>query len=163
MMSGAIGVDTQSMERGSEASRLRESLPVQDIGVARDLTEVRTWEGSDQEPAEPSMLTGDPRARLIKQQCIMTRNPQKKLKRLKTEQLPLETIPRDFQTCTLLLTMKADGCGLAQLISGASQFDTWLADGKLRGAFNDGTDPETFTTLVEPLLSRAGHASLAAV
>jgi hypothetical protein len=159
MMNGAIGIDSHSMGRVSKVSRSREPLPPKDTGDARNSTGARAWEGSDQEPVEPSMLTGDPRVRLIKQQCLMTQNPQKKPKRLKTEQLPLETIPRDSQTCTLLLTMKADGCGLAQLLSGASQFDTWLADGELRGAFEDGTDPESLATLVEPLLARAGHAT----
>jgi hypothetical protein len=159
VMSGAMGVDLQSMGRVLEASRSRKPLPPKNTGDDRDSAEARPWEGSDQEPVEPSMLTGDPRAQLIKQQCLVTQNPKKRPKRLKTEQLPLETIPRGSQTCTLLLTMKADGCGLAQLLSGASQFDTWLADGELRGAFKDGTDPESLAILVEPLLARAGQAT----
>jgi hypothetical protein len=159
MMSGAIGIDFQSMGRVLEAPRSREPLPPKGTGDAKSSTGARAWEGSDQEPVEPSMLASDPRVQLIKQQCLMTQNPQKKLKRLKTEQLPLETIPQYSQTCTLLLTMKADGCGLAQLLSGASQFDTWLAGGELRGAFKDGADPESLATLVEPLLARAGQAT----
>src|SRR5690606_35697450 len=85
MMSGAIGIGSHSMGRLSEASQSREPLPPKGTGETRNSTRVRAWEGSDQEPVGPSTLSGDPRVQLIRQQCLMTQNPQKKLKRLKTE------------------------------------------------------------------------------
>jgi hypothetical protein len=91
----------------------------------------------------------------MKQQRLMAQHhAHKKPRRLKTEQLPLETIPRDSQTCTLLLTVAVDVRALAKLISDASHFDAWLVDGKLRGASKNGTGPEDTAALVEPLLAR---------
>ncbi|KAK4040511.1 hypothetical protein C8A01DRAFT_15608 [Parachaetomium inaequale] len=114
---------------------------------------------SDEGTAQPTVLMDDPRARLIKQQRLMKSNVQKKPKRLKTEQLPLETIPRDSETCALLLTVTADTGGLAQLLTGASRFDTWLVDGELRGAFKDGIGAHDTARLVEPLLARIGQGA----
>lgn len=159
MMTGANGVDPRNTETVSQASPPHRPRPQKATRAARDSSEASAWEESNQGPAEPDMATGDPRAQLIKQQCLMTQNPQKKLKRLKTEQLPFEAIPRDSQTCTLSLTMKINECRLAQLFPGASQFDTWLADGKLRGAFKDGIHPESLAMLVKPLLTRTGQAA----
>jgi hypothetical protein len=110
---------------------------------------------AQEENAEPDLPADDPRERLMEQQRLMAQqHAHKRPKRLKTEQLPLETIPRDSQTCPLLLIVAADVCALAKLISDASHFDAWLVDGKLRGAFKNGTDPEDTAALVEPLLAR---------
>ncbi len=110
-----------------------------------------------------TLLADDPRTRLIKQQRLIAQNSQKKPRRLKTEQLPLETIPRNFQTCALLLTLATGGFPLSQWFSNASQFDSWLVDGKLDGAFKEGIGAEERALLVEPLLTRIGGGrSLAA-
>jgi hypothetical protein len=58
--------------------------------------------------------------------------------RMKTEQLPLETIPHDSQTCILLITVTADVGRVAQLLTKVSRFDPWLVDGRLRGGFDRG-------------------------
>lgn len=92
----------------------------------------------------------------MRHQRSVAHNPQRKAKRLKTEQLPLETIPCYFQTCALLLTLTADPCRLAHLLTSASEFDAYLVDGKLRGAFKGGAGPEETAMLVKPLLARIG-------
>jgi len=87
----------------------------------------------------------------------MMEHPQRKPRRLKTEQLPLETIPRGLQTCTLLLTVTATRGDLAQLFPSASQFDTWLLNGKLRDAIQGETGPDDTAILVNSLLSRIDY------
>ncbi|GAB1311202.1 PMS1 protein 1 [Madurella fahalii] len=101
-----------------------------------------------------NLSTQDPREQLARQQCFMAENPQKKPRRLKTEQLPLETIPRDFQTFTLLLTIMVDFSELTQRLSGAARYDTYLVDGELRDGFGDGISPEDAARLAKSLLER---------
>jgi hypothetical protein len=110
-----------------------------------------------EEPARPTIPTDDPRAHLIKERQHMMEHPQRKPRRLKTEQLPLETIPRGLQTCTLLLTVTATRGDLAQLFPSASQFDTWLLNGKLRDAIQGETGPDDTAILVNSLLSRIDY------
>jgi hypothetical protein len=112
------------------------------------------------EGAVLTLLTDDPRAQLIQQQRLITQNSQRRPKRLKTEQLPLETTPRDFQTCALLLIIATDRYRFSHLFSNASRVDTWLVDGKLKGAFEEGTCAEDAALLVEPLLTRIGRGAL---
>jgi hypothetical protein len=99
-------------------------------------------------------LAQDARIQLIKHQCLMASNPQKRLKRLKTEQLPLETIPRDFITVTLQLTITTNSCELTQLSIRATRYDAYPITGKLGGGFEDGIGPEEAAELVRPLLER---------
>jgi hypothetical protein len=143
-----------------QASLPRQALPqhsARDAGESS--TEAYLPGRSDEGTAQPTVQADDPRTRLIKQQRLMTTSAQKKPKRLRTEQLPLETIPRDSETCALLLTVTADTGGLAQLLTGASRFDTWLVDGELRGAFKDGIGAHDTARLVEPLLARIGQGA----
>ncbi|KAK3310310.1 uncharacterized protein B0T15DRAFT_425660 [Chaetomium strumarium] len=111
----------------------------------------------DEETQWPGSAIDDARAQLIKQQRLGTQNPQRKSRRTKTEQLPLETIPHELQTCTLLITVRANVDRVAQLLTKVSRFDTWFVDGKLRGAFEDLTSPEEKAKLVEPLLAHISH------
>ncbi|KAK4155369.1 hypothetical protein C8A00DRAFT_13604 [Chaetomidium leptoderma] len=167
--SGVAGTDVMMAahtEMGSErgrpvlqASPHRQHSPHRVPDIAGDLGEARSVDGSDVDTAQPDLLTDDPRARLIKQQRLMAQKTKKKPRRLKTEQLPLETTPLNSETCTLLLTMTADACGLAHQLSDASRFDTWLVDGKLRGAFKNGASPEDTAMLVKPLLARIGDGA----
>ncbi|KAK3906226.1 hypothetical protein C8A05DRAFT_12026 [Staphylotrichum tortipilum] len=126
-------------------------------GLSENPTDTRELEPPAEGTALATLSTDDPRAHLIKQRQYMMDHPQRKPKRLKTEQLPLETIPREFQTRTLLLTVTATGGGLAQLLPSASQFDAWLIDGKLRDTIQDETRPDDTAILVNSLLSRIGH------
>jgi hypothetical protein len=116
-------------------------------------------ERPDESTTQPILRIDDPRARLTQQQRLTAASVRKKPKRLKTGQLPLETIPCDAETCALLLTMAADARGLAQLLTEASRFDTWLVDGELRGAFEDETRPKDTARLMEPLLARLGYGT----
>ncbi len=122
-----------------------------------NMTDAPEREEPTEETAQSALQTDDPRAHLIKQRQLMMVHPQRKPKRIKTEQLPLETIPRSFQTRTLLLTVSATRGGLAQLFPAASQFDTWLVDGKLRDAIQDAAGPDDTASLVNSLLSRFGQ------
>jgi len=150
-MTDSVAVEP-SRRRREEASPPGQPLPCSSHDDGGTLTQARQREGSDEGAAQPTLPADDPRAHLIKQQRLMTKSLQRRPRRLKTEQLPLETIPRDSQTCALLLTMSADG--LPQLFSNTSRFDTWLVDGKLKGAFEKGTGLEDTAVLVEPLLAR---------
>ncbi|KAK4105972.1 hypothetical protein N658DRAFT_519617 [Parathielavia hyrcaniae] len=123
-------------------------------GASEEQTDNPSKGWLSEENSQPGLPTDDPRERLTKLQRLAAQHSNKKPKRLKTEQLPLETIPRGFQTCALLLTMAADVQALARLVSDASQSDVWLVDGKLKGAFKNGTSPEDTAALVEPLLAR---------
>ncbi|KAK3337323.1 hypothetical protein B0T19DRAFT_68542 [Cercophora scortea] len=69
-------------------------------------------EGPEELPHEHS--PEDSRRYLIRRQRSMVRDPRKKLRRLRTDLLPLETIPRGFETFTLVLTMEADSCHLVK-------------------------------------------------
>jgi hypothetical protein len=84
----------------------------------------------------------------------MTFNTRKKSTGMKTEQLPLETIPNDSRTCDLSFTVTIDACQLARLLVEAAKHDKWLVDGQLMGAFEDGKEPEDTATLLEPLLAQ---------
>ncbi|KAK4128306.1 hypothetical protein N657DRAFT_629433 [Parathielavia appendiculata] len=121
-------------------------------------SERQTYNPSDEqirgENAQSGLSTDDPREHLIKLQRLAAQNSNKKPKRLKTEQLPLETVPRGFQTCILTLTVPVDTHALVRLISDEKHFDAWLVDGKLRDAFKNGTSPEDTAALVRPLLVR---------
>ncbi len=155
-------VNEAAVNLGVQEATLR-ALPRRQIfsrvaaGGGQPSTEAHPQRGPDEDTAQSSLLTDDPRSRLIEQQRLSTHNSQNKPKRLKTEQLPLETIPRDSQTCTLLLTMAASGYDLPRLYLNASRFDTWLVDGRVKGAFMEGTGPEDVAVLVETLLSRVCH------
>jgi hypothetical protein len=134
-------------------------VPHNALDAAEARTETSQERRRNEDPPQPNLLAEDPRVKLIRQQRSMTQNPQKKPRRLKTEQLPLETIPSDFQTRTLLLTMTVDACRMAQLYIGASQFDTYVVDGKLRDVFMGGAGSESNTVLVQSLLARVGYGS----
>lgn len=82
-------------------------------------------------------------------------------KRLEVDQLPLETIPQCQETCTLSLTVKVDARSLAQLAAVASQYDAWLVDGELRGAFQHGGISQDVTGLIDNLLARIGQGRFA--
>lgn len=108
---------------------------------------------SGQAPAHSS-VAHDPRAQLIRQQCFKTQYPHRKLRRVKTEELPLETTPRGFQTFALLLTLAVDSSELTQGLSSASRYDTYLIDGKLRDGLDGETSPEDAAGLVRSSLGR---------
>ncbi|KAK0633350.1 hypothetical protein B0T14DRAFT_506526 [Immersiella caudata] len=79
-----------------------------------------------EESLESSLPTGDRRVYLIKRQRSIARNPAKK-RRLRTDLLPLEVIPRGAETQSLALTIKVDTSRLsAKLLS-----EEILADGDL--------------------------------
>ncbi|KAL2137061.1 hypothetical protein VTI74DRAFT_9667 [Chaetomium olivicolor] len=146
-----------------EITCLRETVPrrtLPESALERDITPTEPhrqgrWERDTRPPTLP---IDNPRVQFIKGQQLMTQNPQKKPKSLRTEQLPLEAIPCDSQTHNLLLKLPADASKLAQLFGGAVQFDTWLLDGRLKGAFKGGISAEDAARLVEPLLARVGHS-----
>ncbi|KAK3299111.1 uncharacterized protein B0H64DRAFT_318308 [Chaetomium fimeti] len=130
-------------------------------GVGESAREVYLPRRPDKNTTQPPLQLDDPRVRLIEQQRLMTTSARKKPKRLTTGRLPLETIPRDSETCALSLTVAADARSLAQLLTEASQFDTWLVDGELRGAFDDGPGPKDTARLMEPLLAQLGYGTAA--
>lgn len=99
----------------------------------------------------------NPKAHPVGQQRLVAPQPRKTARRPNTEQLPLETIPHSFLTCTLLLTATADTCQLARLLIDASEFDTWFVDGELKYAFEGGKEPGDTATLIERLLSHIGQ------
>ncbi|KAH6854382.1 hypothetical protein B0I37DRAFT_28848 [Chaetomium sp. MPI-CAGE-AT-0009] len=142
-----------------QTSPPRRSLSRNSIGAGESATEADLPGRPDKNATQPRLRIDDPRARLIEQQRLITTSVQKKPKRLATARLPLETIPRDSETCALLLTVAADARSLAQLLTEASQFDTWLVDGELRGAFEDGAGPCDTARLMEPLLARLGYGT----
>ncbi|AEO65773.1 uncharacterized protein THITE_2154204 [Thermothielavioides terrestris NRRL 8126] len=117
------------------------------IGI---LTPVRRRLGSGGERPQPT----DPGVRPIEPEGPMTSNTRKKPMGMKTEQLPLETIPNDSRTCGLSFTVTIDACQLARLLVEAAKHDKWLFDGQLMGAFEDGKEPEDTATLLEPLLAQ---------
>ncbi|KAH6636743.1 hypothetical protein F5144DRAFT_546815 [Chaetomium tenue] len=135
------------------------SLSRNTVGGDESATEAQLAGKPDESTTQPLLRIDDPRARLIQQQRLATASVRKKPKRLKTGQLPLETIPCDSETCALLLAMAVDASSLAQLLTEASRFDTWLVDGELRGAFEDGTEPKDTARLIEPLLARLAYGT----
>lgn len=149
--------DEPAPRGGEQASSPHQLLPRRAHDDGGTLAQARQPEGLIDGAAQLGLSTDDPRARLIKQQHLMMQNLQKH-RRLKTEQLPLETIPRDSQTCTLLLTMTAGR--LSQLLPHASELDSWLVDGRLKSAFETGTGREDPAMLVEPLLARMDMGQL---
>ena len=157
MMADDFAVNLNAQETNPQALPSRQLLSCVAAGGGETSTETGLQRGLDEDTAQSSLLTDDPRTRLIKQQRLMTQNSQNKPRRLKTEQLPLETIPRGSQTCTLLLTVVASGCNLTKLFLNASRFDTWLVDGEVKSAFKEGTGPEDVALLVETLLARIYH------
>ena len=159
MMADDVAVSLDAQDTILQALPSHQPLSRVAAGGGETPTEARPPRDPDEDTAQSSLLTDDPRTRLIKQQRLMAHNSQNRPKRLKTEQLPLETIPRDSRTCTLLLTVAASGCDLPRLFLNASRFDTWLVDGKVKGAFMEGTGPEDVAVLVETLLARIRHGA----
>ncbi|KAL2263842.1 hypothetical protein VTK26DRAFT_4751 [Humicola hyalothermophila] len=154
--------DTLNLDIRHEKRQVRSPPPHQSTlhaqsapDLSRTVTEASPKGDLGEVHADILLATEDPRMRLIRQQRFIRQ--QKKPRRLKTEHLPLETIPSNFQTSALLLTMPADAYHLAQLLTGLSRFDTYLVDGNLRGAFTGGGSPEHYAALIEPLLRRVDH------
>ncbi|KAK4239450.1 hypothetical protein C8A03DRAFT_14151 [Achaetomium macrosporum] len=157
MIAGLVGTKARPGRDILQAPSPPQPLPHNAPDAAEAPPEVHRRDSSDEETHWPNHVIDDARVQLIKQQRPGAENLQKKPRRMKTEQLPLETIPRDSQTCTLLITVTANMGRLAQLLTIASRCDTWLVDGKLRDAFEDGISPEDTAKLVEPLLARISH------
>ncbi|KAH6625957.1 hypothetical protein B0J18DRAFT_126813 [Chaetomium sp. MPI-SDFR-AT-0129] len=76
----------------------------------------RARETIDGSTAQPRLPSDDPRAQFITHGRLVTNSGHKSLRRLNTEQLPLEVTPRDCETCALLLSMTTDSSSLEQLI-----------------------------------------------
>jgi hypothetical protein len=160
MIARPVGIKVSRRRASSQAPSPLQPPPYNTLDYKETPTEVHPRERSNEEIQWPDSVTGDARVQLIKQQRLGTLNPQKKPRRIKTEQLPLETIPHDSETCTLLMTITADVGRVAQLLTKVYRFDPWLLDGRLRGGFEDLTSPEDMAKLVEPLLAqiRQGRA-----
>ncbi|KAK4245636.1 hypothetical protein C7999DRAFT_42856 [Corynascus novoguineensis] len=139
-----------------QTSQLRQPLSQSAPGPSRHTTKVHLLKQCNDGAAPQSLLTDVTRGRVTRLQRPMTNETPKKPKRFETEQLPLETIPPDYETYTLLLTVTVDVRSLAQLFAEASQFDSWLLHGELRGAFEDGSASQATASLVESLLARIG-------
>lgn len=77
-------------------------------------------------------------------------------KRVKTELLPLETIPPGSQTCVLVLTLETGNHNLTRMLSELLRFDLWVADGRLKVGLGEDIDPENAAMLVQPLLAQVG-------
>ena len=159
MMARHVDLNTRRERTLSQTPPPPRPRPHNALDAAEARTETSQEHRRNEDPPQPNLLAEDPRVKLIRQQRSMMQNPQKKPRRLKTEKLPLETIPSGFQTRTLLLTMTVDACQMAQLYIGASQFDTYVVDGKLRDVFMGGAGSESNTVLVQSLLARVGYGS----
>jgi len=79
----------------------------------------------------PPPTKGDSRAYLMRRQRSIARNPQKSLKRLKTELLPLETTSSEFETRNLALIVSSEPHNLVRHLVAASRFDSYMIKGEL--------------------------------
>ncbi|KAK3695198.1 hypothetical protein B0T22DRAFT_368800 [Podospora appendiculata] len=156
-------MNTTNMERNREPAE----LPIQNpfLGLTSPAGGLESGGG---EPADCGSirreelphehLAEDSRRYLIRRQRSMVRDSRKKLRRLRTDLLPLETIPRGFETYTLMLTMEADSCHLVKQLVDVSRFDKYLKDGQLPSGLESSAEGEAaaLEARVRALLSQIG-------
>ncbi|KAK3956371.1 hypothetical protein QBC32DRAFT_227600 [Pseudoneurospora amorphoporcata] len=112
---------------------------------------------------EAALPKNDPRGYLIRRQRPLAIKPQRrKIQRLKTNLLPLETTPQGCETHKLTLKLIVDPQALASSMEKASILDSYLVEGVLEDELEDGISPEEVTALknrVNLLLSQTKHQS----
>ncbi|KAK3488659.1 uncharacterized protein B0T23DRAFT_421551 [Neurospora hispaniola] len=116
-----------------------------------------------EEGVEAALPTNDPRGYLIRRQQSLADKPQRrKIQRLKTNLLPLETTPLGFETHQLALTLLVDPQTLARSMVRTSLLDSYLIEGALEDTLVNSISPEEITALesrVKLLLSQTRHQS----
>ncbi|KAK3394525.1 hypothetical protein B0H63DRAFT_461176 [Podospora didyma] len=87
--------------------------------------------------SQPAVRDMDSRQYLMRRQRSITKDPRKKLRRMKTDLLPLEKIPQGLETKSLVLVMKAGSCDMASWLECASRFDKCMGIGEPEDRFED--------------------------
>ncbi|KAL2020174.1 hypothetical protein VTK56DRAFT_8698 [Thermocarpiscus australiensis] len=154
-----IDIDDRHARTLMQAMMSRRSTPHDASDSIDAETRVRRDKEIHQEATQQNLPIEAPRVHLIRRNRSVTHNPLKKPKRLRTDQLPLETIPRGSETHTLVLAVTLNCCRVARLLNGASRFDSYLVDGELSAAFRDGTISVDTVLVVKSFLARIGYGS----
>ncbi|RYP78523.1 hypothetical protein DL771_000476 [Monosporascus sp. 5C6A] len=98
----------------------------------------------DKEPIKTTLPSGDPRAYLLRRQksaaADIASGARPKLRRLKSNLMPLENVPTDHQTHSLVL--RSD-CNIQQLLSWVKQvqsYDKYMTEGELEAGIDMSLD-----------------------
>lgn len=109
------------------------------------------------QPLKTTLLDGDPRAYLMKQQRLMAvpNGGPLKLSRAKSMKLPLERIPNNHQIHTLLSTLATDSDHLRRLLNYAAKEDTYISRGSITPgiAINVSSMP-ALTTAIQSVVEK---------
>ncbi|RYP55397.1 hypothetical protein DL769_010202 [Monosporascus sp. CRB-8-3] len=94
----------------------------------------------DKEPIKTTLPSGDPRAYLLRRQksaaAEISSGARPKLRRLKSSPMPLENVPTDHQTHSLVLRFD---CNIQQLLSWVKQvqsYDKYMTEGELEAGID---------------------------
>ncbi|RYP39493.1 hypothetical protein DL767_002227 [Monosporascus sp. MG133] len=98
----------------------------------------------DKEPIKTTLPSGDPRAYLLRRQksaaAEISSGARSKLRRLKSNLMPLENVPTDHQTHSLVLI---SDCNIQQLLSWVEQiqsYDKYMTEGELEAGIDMSLD-----------------------
>ncbi|RYP14870.1 hypothetical protein DL765_006088 [Monosporascus sp. GIB2] len=98
----------------------------------------------DKEPIKTTLPSGDPRAYLLRRQksvaAEVSIGARPKLRRLKSSLMPLENVPTDHQTHSLVLI---SNCNIQQLLSWVKQvqpYDKYMTEGELEAGIDMSLD-----------------------
>ncbi|KAM7192004.1 hypothetical protein V8F33_008582 [Rhypophila sp. PSN 637] len=99
----------------------------------------------------------DPRSYLLGDEQAVGNNPQRKLRRCKTNLLPLEKTPVGFETHRLRLTLKLKTQDLARMIHMVSDVDDYSGEGKIGRGLYDNIDTESLQNLISRATAMVGE------
>lgn len=118
-------------------------MPDNGVAVNRRIVDDLSIIRDSQESPEASLPKNDPRNYLMRRQRSLADNPQRrKIQRLKTNLLPLETTPLGFETHKLALSVHIDSQTLARSMAKISLLDSYLVEGALEDHFENGISQE---------------------
>ncbi|KAK3397669.1 hypothetical protein B0T20DRAFT_499358, partial [Sordaria brevicollis] len=101
-----------------------------------------------QKSPEASLAKNDPRNYLMRRQRSLADNPQRrKIQRLKTNLLPLETTPLGFETHKLALSVHINPQTLARNMAKTGLLDSYLIEGAVEDSFRNRLSQEEVATL----------------
>ncbi|EAA34508.1 hypothetical protein GE21DRAFT_983 [Neurospora crassa] len=147
----------------TKANRLTDMLNGEMPVKSRTVDDLSSFIVEGEEGVEAALPTNDPRGYLIRRQQSLADKPQRrKIQRLKTNLLPLETTPLGSETHQLALTLLVDPQTLARSMVRTSLLDSYLIEGALEDTLVNNMSPEEFTALesrVKLLLSQTRHQS----
>ncbi|KAM7197650.1 hypothetical protein V8F20_006540 [Naviculisporaceae sp. PSN 640] len=101
-----------------------------------------------QNASSSTLPRDDPRSYLFNDEQLTVNNPQRRLRRCKTDLLPLEKTPLGSETHILRLTLNIKTQDLADLIEVISDLDRYYTDGKVDRGLCDNINPDEIQRLI---------------